>query len=234
MAIDTTFLRELDKLNLLINKRVTSNYIGQKKSIAVGKGLIFKDHRIYAPGDDVKNIDWKVFARTDDYFIKNYEEERNVAVHIILDISNSMDYGKNISKYEYGAMLALGFAYLAVKGNEKVQFSTFSDEIEIFHPNRGFSQVGSMIRHLNEVKPKGNSMIDSCFKKYRHAIGSKSIMIIISDFLMDTTEIEKATFALGKQELKFVQVLDPVEKNLAIEGEYDLEDSETGLKLKSL
>jgi len=112
--ISTEFLDQLTKFHLIVSKRVTSQYAGPRKSIAMGKGIIFKDHRIYAPGDDFRAIDWKVYARTDDLYVKNYEEERNLAVHIIVDSSGSMDYGKPRSKFDYASMLGVGFAYLAL------------------------------------------------------------------------------------------------------------------------
>ena len=90
--IDSSFLNSLKKLDLIINKRVTSKYRGERKSISKGGGTIFKDHRIYAPGDNYKAIDWKVYARTDDLFVKLMEEERNLDVHILIDTSASMHY----------------------------------------------------------------------------------------------------------------------------------------------
>ncbi len=230
MAIDTSFLHQLDRFSLVLRKRVTSDFIGQKKSTALGKGLIFSDHRIYAPGDDFKNIDWKVYARTDDFFIKNYEEERNVVVHIILDASASMDFGK---KNSYAAMLALGFGYLATKNNEKVQFSTFAEKADVFMPERGRPIISSMVSHLEETKPKGKSAIDECFAQYRKHIGSKALVIVISDFLMDIGTIERALLSLGRHQLKVVQVLDPVEKSLRFDGECDFIDSETAFRLET-
>jgi len=233
MAINTGFLQQLDRFDLIINKRITSNFIGQKRSTALGKGLIFKDHRIYAPGDDIRNLDWKVFARTDDLFIKNYEEERNLAVNIIMDSSASMDFGRETKKYEYGGMLALGFAYLSLKANQKVQFTNFAEDIQVFKPSKGMGLVANMVHHINGMTPKGKSDIDVSFQKVKHTIGNKTMTIVISDFLIPLHQIELGLLNLGKQELTVIQVLDPVEKNLKMEGEYDLEDSETGTKLKS-
>ena len=118
--IKTDFLHELDRFSLVVHKRVTSNYAGPRRSIAFGRGVVFKDHRIYAPGDDYRAIDWKVFARTDDLYIKTYEEERNLVVHIIVDFSSSMNFGKPITKFDYASMIGVGFAYLAMKDNDMI------------------------------------------------------------------------------------------------------------------
>ncbi|MCH8331717.1 MAG: DUF58 domain-containing protein, partial [Bacteroidetes bacterium] len=81
--IDTKFLDQLARFNLVIHKRVTSKYTGPRRAMATGRGVVFSGHRIYSPGDDFRSIDWKVYARTDDLHIKMYEEERNLTVHII-------------------------------------------------------------------------------------------------------------------------------------------------------
>lgn len=231
--IDTSFLHELDRFSLIIRKRVTSKYTGPRKSVAMGRGLIFRDHRLYAPGDDFRSIDWKVYARTDNLYIKNFEEDRNLVVHIIIDCSNSMNYGKPITKFEYASMIGIGFAYLAMKENEKFQFSTFSNNLEVFQPKRGRSQLAAMIHHLNNLKTGGISKIKDSMMQYRKLIGGRSMVILISDFLIDLKEIKDALYAIGSHEVKVVQVLDPVEKELKIEGDFKLKDSESSMKMKT-
>src|SRR3989338_2461213 len=233
MAIDTSFLSQLDRFNLVVKKRVTSSYIGPRKSIALGRGLIFKEHRIYAPGDDIRSIDWRVFARTDDLYIKTYEEERNLVVHLIVDCSSSMNFGKSVTKFDYASMLGVGFAYLALKENEKFMFSTFSESLEVFQPRRGMSQLAAMINHLNSMKTKGFSKVRDAITQYKKLIGSRAMIVLISDFLMPVEEIRESLYMLGRNEIKIIQVLDPLEKNLRIEGDFKLKDSETGEHLRT-
>jgi len=231
--IDTSFLDELDRFHLVVHKRVTSTYSGPRRSIAQGRGITFKDHRIYAPGDDFRSIDWKVYARTDDLYIKNYEEERNLIVHIIVDSSSSMDYGRPVTKFDYGAMLGVGFAYLAMKENEKFQFSTFADSLEMFQPKKGMAQLASMVEYLNNAKIKGYSKIRDAIFQYKKVIGSRAMLILISDFLVPIEEIRAALYMIGDHEIKIIQVLDPVEKELKIQGDFKLKDSETGNKMRT-
>ncbi len=232
--IDTSFLNQLERFSLVVHKRVTSNYTGPRRSIALGRGIVFKDHRIYAPGDDFRAIDWKVFARTDNLYVKTYEEERNLIVHVILDYSASMGFGKRITKFDYGAMLGVGFAYLAMKENEKFMFSTFSEDLEIFQPKRGMSHLAAMVQHINSLKPKGNSKIKEAMMHYRKIVGSRSMIILISDFLINLDEVTDALYHLGgEHEIKAIQVLDPLELNLGIEGDFKLKDSETGERLRT-
>tara|TARA_Y100000310_G_C20460478_1_gene705092 strand:+ start:41 stop:889 length:849 start_codon:yes stop_codon:yes gene_type:complete len=231
--IKTDFLHELDRFSLVVHKRVTSNYSGPRRSIAFGRGVVFKDHRIYAPGDDFRAIDWKVYARTDDLYIKTYEEERNLVVHIIVDYSSSMNFGKPVSKFDYAAMLGVGFAYLAMKENEKFQFSTFSDSLEVFQPKKGMSQLAAMVEYLNSVKTKGYSNVKDAMRKYKKLIGSRAMLILISDFLINLDEIKAAFHMLGNHEIKVIQLLDPVEKELKLQGDYRLKDSETGHRIRT-
>jgi len=231
--ISTEFLNELDRFHLVVKKRVTSNYTGPRRSIAAGRGLTFKDHRAYVPGDDIRLIDWKVFARTDDLHIKTFEEDRNLTVHIILDSSASMGFGKPISKFDYAAMLGTGFAYLSMRDNEKFQYSTFDEKLEVFQPRRGMSHLASMVHHLNNTKTQGLSKLLDSMLQYKKLIGSRSLLVLVSDFLININEIIEAMYALGDNEIKIIQVLDPIEKNLNYQGDFKLIDSETKNMLRT-
>ena len=231
--INIDFLNELDRFHLVIKKRVTSNYMGPRRSISAGRGLTFKDHRVYAPGDDIRLIDWKVFARTDDLHIKTFEEERNLTVHTIIDSSASMGFGKPLSKFDYSAMIGTGFAYLAMRENERFQFSTFSDKLDIFQPKRGRSQLENMVFHLNNVKTHGHSKMLEAMVQYKKLVGSRSLLVLVSDFLLNIDEIIESLYMLGDHEIKIIQVLDPIEKELKYHGDYKLIDSETQNRLRT-
>ncbi len=229
--IDSSFLNELQRFNLIVNKRVTSKYVGEKKSAYSGSGTIFKDHRIYTMGDNFKAIDWRVYARTDDMYIKLFEEERNLNVHILIDSSASMKYN---NKFDYAGKLGLGFAFLALKNNEKINFSTFADELENFRGARGKGQIITMLKHLNSIKPKGKSNLFDTFKLYKKNIRSKSFVVIISDFLIEPEKIINSLQLLGRgHTVKIIQVLDKEEKEMPLEGDFDLIDSETDFKLRT-
>ncbi|MFH2027941.1 MAG: DUF58 domain-containing protein, partial [Nanoarchaeota archaeon] len=168
-----------------------------------------------------------------DLYIKTFEEERNLTTHIIMDASNSMNFGKSISKFDYAAMIGTGFAYLSLKENDKFQFSTFSENVEVFQPRRGMAQLMSMISYLNDLKTKGASKLRDSLFQYKDYIGSRALLILISDFLFPIEEIKEALRLLGNHEIKIIQVLDPVEKELGFTGDYNLKDSETGQKLNT-
>ena len=232
--IETDFLRHLHRLSLIINKRVASNYIGQRGSIHGGQGLIFKDHRSYTPGDDFRAIDWKVYGRTDRLHVKRREEERNLTVHVILDFSSSMNFGsKALKKFEYASMLGIGFAYMALKNNERFVLSTFSDTLDRFKPRRGKKQLVTILDYLRTKKPEGESKFEESLKQYAKFIDSRSMIVIISYFLYEPEQVRRALFGFKNNTIKLIQVLDEIEIGMDLNGEFNLKDSETNNTLRT-
>ncbi len=226
--IDTSFFKELDRFSFMVRKRVSTAYSGSRRSILKGRGMEPVSYREYTKGDDFKIIDWKVYGRTEKLYVKEFEEEKSLTTHILLDTSKSMDFR---NKFEYAAMLALGFAYLVTKDNEKFGVSTFAEEINITKPKRGRRYLSQTIDLLNSTELSGKTRFDYCMEKYARFIKSRSLVIVISDFMADTNAIRNAIFRLGDNELVLIQVLDPVEKNLDLGGEARLIDLETDQKL---
>jgi uncharacterized protein (DUF58 family) len=231
--IDPNFLEGLKRFHLIIRKRVASSYTGEHKSISLGRGLVIKDRRIYVPGDDFRTVDWKLFARTDRLHIKQFEEDKNLTVHVILDSSSSMDYGEKTSKFEYGAMIGLGFAYLTMKDNEKFEFTTFTDDLQLYRAKRGKKQLATMVNHLNQMKAKGLTNFEKVMTIYKKFINTKSLIIIISDFMYDLDQIEKGLSRFANHDLKIIQVLDHKEREMDMEGSVKLVDSESNQVLKT-
>ncbi len=147
--ISPDFLPGLDRFSLVVKKRVTSSFIGSRRSSLPGRGASLRDHRPYAEGDDFRLIDWKVYARSDHLHIKRFEEERSMTTHIIIDRSDSMNFGDRVTKFDYAAMVGVGFAYLSMKENEKFRFATFADDIDIYSSRRGMGHLAQMIAQLN-------------------------------------------------------------------------------------
>jgi len=233
MAIDINFLKELDRFNVVVKKRVLSRYQGERASHAEGQGLVFADYKDYVPGDDFRTVDWQVYARTDKFFVKRFEEERNMTVHIIVDASASMDYGRRITKFDYAGMIGLGFAYMALKNNEKFNFSTFSEGLNYLKARKGWNQLMNILAILEKLKVTGKSAFTKSFDEYKKYMRSKSFVVIISDFLYDIEEIKAALSRFTKHEVIVIQVLDPEERRLALYGDVVLEDSEVHTKLRT-
>lgn len=226
--IDTTFFKELDRFSFMVRKRVSTAYSGSRRSILKGRGMEPVSYREYTQGDDFKTIDWKVYGRTEKLYVKEFEEEKSLTTHILLDTSKSMDFR---NKFEYAAMMALGFAYLVTKDNEKFAVATFAEEINITKPKRGRKYLSLTIDLLNSVQLLGKTRFDYCMEKYASVIRSRSLVFIISDFMTDIEAIRNSIFRLGDNELVLIQVLDPLEKSLDLGGEAKLIDLETDAKM---
>ncbi|MDF1556608.1 MAG: DUF58 domain-containing protein [ANME-2 cluster archaeon] len=230
--ISTEFLRELDRFTFAARKRISGQYTGERRSTKVGKGTDAYGFREYERGDDFRTIDWKVYARTEKLYIRQYEEYKDLITHILLDISGSMDYpDEGIKKFDYAAMLAVGFAYLVMRENEKFAISTFGDGIDIAKPDRGRGNLLLGIDLLNATVPHGMTGFGSAVEQYSKMIHSRSRVIIISDLLMPLDEVRHALSRMGHHDLIVIQVLDPAEIELSEVGAVKLRDIESSERL---
>jgi uncharacterized protein (DUF58 family) len=110
MALESDFIKALARLQLILKKRIYADKQGSHSASQGGEGLVFRDFKAYSPGDDFRHIDWRIYARTDKFYIRRFESERNLTVHILVDSSASMNFGsKKYTKFEFGSMLGLGF-----------------------------------------------------------------------------------------------------------------------------
>lgn len=230
--ISVDFFRQLDRFTFQVKKRMSNAYAGNRRSIKSGKGLDTVGYREYHRGDELRSVDWKVYARTEKLYVRQFEEEKSLTTHILLDASKSMDYASaNISKFEYATMLAAGFAYLVTRDNDRFAISTFSQEVDITKPRRGRRHLLQTIERLEQVQLEGKTAIDHITAQYAKAISSRSLIIIISDLLDDPASIESAIYRFADHELVLVQVLDSTEHQLTLQGHSRLVDVETGVKL---
>ncbi len=231
--IPTDFLDQLDKFSLIIKKKITSNFTGEKKTEVVGSGLIFRDYASYVPGDDFKHIDWKVYGRTDRLVVKRFEEDRNLTVHVLIDFSGSMNFGAKLKKSDYASMIGLGFIYIALKNNERFVLSTFDDSLDFFQAKKGSKNLMSIVEYLNSKKPRGKSNFQDALSKYKSLITSKALVVVISDFLYDAVIIQEFLYRFRNNKIKLVQVLDKTERKMDLDGDYELVDLETEDVLKT-
>jgi Uncharacterized conserved protein (some members contain a von Willebrand factor type A (vWA) domain) len=231
---DIEFLRQLDRYNMAIKKRVSTVYAGNRPSTRVGKGIDTVGYREYYHGDEMKDIDWKAYSRTEKLYVRQFEEEKTLTAHILLDASKSMDFpDRTVKKYEYAAMLALGVAYTVSRKNDKFAISTFNENIDINSPKRGMRYLLDLTDRLSSRELEGTTDLDICTRKYEKLIKSRSLVVIISDFLEDIQHIESSVHRLSGNDLILIQVLDPFEKQLPIKGDSRFFDMETGGEMKT-
>ncbi|WP_144901161.1 DUF58 domain-containing protein [Halobellus captivus] len=230
MSIEPDFLDELARLERSLRHRTDSRRQGEQRSANVGEGLTFSDYRRYTPGDDVRLIDWRVYARTDEHFIKQYEAERDLTVHVLLDSSASMGFGtERANKFEFGARVGLAFAYFAVVGHDSFRFSTIGTDAERL--DRGRSTRGELLRllgALNGTNPADRTAFFDALAAYARTIRSRSLVVVVSDFLDSPDAIEDGIAALGDSEVLLVHLVAPEERDPDVTGDAVFEDPETG------
>ena len=232
--IDLDFLRQLDRYNMAIRKRVSTVYAGNRPSTRIGKGIDTVGYREYYPGDEMKDIDWKAYSRTEKLYVRQFEEEKTLTAHILVDGSKSMDFpDRAVKKYEYAAMMALGIAYTVSRKNDKFAISTFGDDIDINSPKRGMKYLLELTDRLAERELEGVTDLDLCTHKYEKLIKSRSLIVIISDFMDDIEHIKSSVLRLSGNDLVLIQILDPFEKTLPLRGDSRFFDMESGDEMKT-
>jgi Uncharacterized conserved protein (some members contain a von Willebrand factor type A (vWA) domain) len=230
--IDLKFLNELEQFQKALKKNASQMNQGEQKSNRSGQGMIFKDHKEYIPGDSVKKIDWKAYARTKDYFIKRFEEERRLNIHILVDRSSSMDYGSP-KKYEFAAKLGLGVAKMSLNTNDRYNFSVFSETLTNLSSGRRGKDITQLVEILNELKHTPESRIEDSITEYSQRIENESAVVIISDFLSDSEDIASGLTSLQHTKPVVVNVLDEKELNPDLSGDKILKDPESSSRLRT-
>ncbi len=226
----------LDSLELKAKLLVEGFLIGMHKSPYHGFSVEFSEHRAYFPGAPIKHIDWKLYGKTEKYFIKKYEEETNLISHIICDVSASMNfsYGGRISKFEYAKLLSASLLYLIISQHDAVGLTFFSDRIEnSFPPKTSRAYLIKMLTAIENQKTGEDTNISSSLGKIAEKIKRRSLIILISDFFDDKDKMLKAIkeFKYNKNEVILFHLLDPTEINLDVGEESHFIDMENGAEL---
>lgn len=230
--IEVDFIEELDRFNLALKKNSTEIQEGEQSSASTGQGMIFEDHKKYQPGDDIRKIDWKAYARTDDIYVKRFEEEKSLTVHILVDRSSSMDFG-DPNKYDYAGKIGLALAYMTSNTNDRFRYSVFSETVTDISSARRNPNLGEMVDTLNELRKTPESLIERCMNDYSAKIENKSVVVIISDFLTDVEEIESAVSRLSGSDVVLVNTFAEQELDPDMEGDKILTDPESDSRLRT-
>ncbi|MCK5346773.1 MAG: DUF58 domain-containing protein, partial [Candidatus Heimdallarchaeota archaeon] len=209
---------------------VNDVFSGEYHSVFKGRGMEFSEVREYQIGDDVRTIDWNVSARMDHPYVKVFEEERELTVMLLVDVSSSGNFGTSSQmKGEIAAELCAVLAFSAIKNNDKVGLIIFSDKIEKFIPPRkGKQHVLRVIREILFFKPEDSQTnLNVALEYLIKVIRRRSIVFLISDFL--TEDYEKALQITNKKhDVIAIDIIDPREVELPNIGFIELEDAETG------
>ena len=234
--IDAGFLDELRRFDASVDRRADDARQGEQESTNLGEGLTFADYRRYSPGDDIRLVDWRLYARTEEHYIKQFEEERNLTVHVLIDASGSMGYGGDAerAKFETAAKLGLGFAYLTAEENNDFRIATFGadhERLDTGRSNRG--EILRAIDLLNETEPAGEADFERALGGYAETIGSRSLVVVASDYLAEPDDVEAGLAALGGNDLVCPQVLAPTEQDPGADGDTIFVEPETGAERRT-
>lgn len=215
-----------------IKSRMLSNHIfaGEYHSAFKGKGMTFSEVRGYQYGDPIKDIDWHVTARFNQPYIKVFEEERELTVMLLIDVSGSEDFGTRAKqKKDLIAEIAAVLSFSAIENNDKIGVIFFSDKVEKFiPPQKGKKHILRIIRELLDFKPESSQTnINEALKFLTNAIKKRSAAFIISDF-MSPDFSESLKIAASKHDIAALKVYDPVEESLPNVGLAYFRDMESG------
>jgi len=237
--LEPKLLQALSRMGLTSRRVVEGAMMGTHRSPFKGFSTEFADHRQYVVGDDLKHLDWKVYSRTERYYIKQYEENTNLRAHIVLDCSGSMAYPRRpkkgeMTKYEYACRLAAGISYVLISQQDPVGLVLFNDDVVAqIPPMRSMSHLRRMLHTMDQTSPA--SPTDSA--KALHAVVGmvkrRGLMVIISDLMDDPDNIVQALAAFRHRghDAIVIQVLDEAELNFPYGKVVTLRDMETGKRI---
>ena len=232
-------LLRLGSLELVARLVVEGYLAGRHRSPGLGGSLEFAEHRPYVPGDDLRRVDWKVYGRTDRWYVRESEQETNLRATLVLDASASMGFasGGRPSKWAYGRALAASLAWLLLAQQDAVGLATFGDGIRAFIPPRaGRNQRARLFTALEAEDPAGVTSPEGPFRELAERLPRRGLLVLISDLLGPPDRFLPGLryFRHRKHEVVVFHVLDPAERSLAeLPPGGEIVDAETGRTVRA-
>ncbi|MDR3619610.1 MAG: DUF58 domain-containing protein [Paludisphaera borealis] len=225
--LDPDFMHKLEQLELVSRKIISGRMKGERKSKKRGSSVEFAEHRQYSAGDDLRHIDWNVYARLDRLFLKLFLEEEDLQVHTLLDTSLSMSFGTP-SKLHYGKQVAAALAFVGLVNHDRVIMETFANKLDQGIPGvRGRSQMWRVIQYLERLQPTGESNLTSAARDFAIRHGGKGVVVVISDFLDKNGYEDALRYLLARNmDVYVIHVLSQEEVEPELVGDLRLVDCE--------
>ncbi len=223
-------LKKVRKIEIKTRRLSDHVFGGEYHSTFKGRGMTFSEVRQYQYGDDVRSIDWNVTARYNEPYVKVFEEERELTMMLMVDISGSEFFGtQNQFKNEIVTEIAATLAFSALQNNDKIGLILFSDQIELFiPPKKGKSHVLRIIRELLEFEPQSHQTdLAQALKYLTNVMKKKAIVFVLSDFITDGYA-DTLKIVAGKHDVTGIRVYDPREEEIPNLGVVQMTDEETG------
>ncbi|MCA8988278.1 MAG: DUF58 domain-containing protein [Planctomycetaceae bacterium] len=230
-------IRNVARLDLRARFIVEGFLSGLHASPFHGFSVEFSEHRRYSHGDDPKDLDWLVYAKTDRYFIKKYQAETNITGYLLLDLSESMGYTfrQQLSKFEYSVSLAAALAYMMIRQQDPVGLVTFDRNLQtILKARSRRSQLANILAVLAKAKPTGETDVAAALKRFAPMVRHKSLLMVFSDLLVDPEPVLQALRMIryAGHDIILFHVLDEAEVSFPFTGSVLLRDPETAEEMK--
>jgi len=227
--LDDAFMSKIEQLRLVSRKVIVGKIRGERITRKRGQSVEFADYRNYVVGDDLRFLDWNLYARLDKLFLKLFLEEEDLHVYVLLDTSKSMGYGEP-SKLHYARKIAAALSYIALANYDRVVLGAFGmDRLETLPPLRGKHQLMRILQFLADLESAGITSLEPACKQFALRHRRPGVVIVVSDY-MDKAGYENALkfFLAGRQDVFVLQVLAREEVNPELVGDLRLVDMEDG------
>lgn len=233
ILFDEQTRRKLEQLMLTASRVRAGAIKGERRSTKRGTSIEFADYRDYTPGDDLRRLDWNIYARLERPLTKLYEDEEDLAVHLLLDASASMEYpleGEAARrKFTYARRLLAGLAYISLVTNDRLVITALGEHSTSFGPARGRGYSIKLLQYVNDLRAAGTTDLNARLRDYALKAGRAGLAMVITDLFSPTGYIEGIHALLGKGcEVVLIHLLAPEEIEPPLAGDLRLVDIETG------
>ena len=187
--LDPQTLTKLNRLQLRVAKALDGYVAGRHRSPQKGFSVEFAEHREYSPGDDLRHIDWRVFGRTEKYYVKRFEDETNLVLHLLLDFSSSMQFRgaeSKQSKQQFAQRLAVVLAWLAIEQRDAVSLCVFTEELDVWSGiGNSWGHLDKAVQMMDQTQSQPKTSIGKSLHSFSNRIRKKGLVIVLSDFLVE-------------------------------------------------
>lgn len=235
--LDPEVISKLSSMDLRARLVVEGFIAGLHKSPYHGFSVEFAEHRQYMPGDEIRNVDWKVYAKTDRYYVKRFEEETNLKTYLLVDASASMGYtSTTLTKLQYATHLAAALTYLMIKQRDAAGLLTFDERIRKYLPPRSVkSYVHQILLELDRTRSSSKTNIAAALHQMAERIKRRGLIVLFSDLLDDPSSVISGLkhFRHKNHEVIVFQILDPLELSFEFGQDAVFRDLETGEEINT-
>jgi len=230
-------INQIKRLDLRAQFIVKGFLHGLHASPFHGFSVEFSEHRKYTPGDDPKDIDWLVYAKTDKYYVKKFEAETNITGYLVVDASRSMGYTyrQQLTKFDYAVCLAAALCYLMIHQQDPVGLLTFDQKIRnSLAPRARRNHLGNVLSLLANLKPQGETDVAQSLVQVAAMLRHASLVMVFSDLLVEPEPVLQALYRLrhGGHDVILFHILDEAETQFPFQGIVELEEPETHQRLR--